>query len=289
MTDSIAPSVSEPGAGTGASVDPAPAQGPEMEGTSRLGWLVSDTLVMAKRSVLHYVRVPTVLFFALVQPIIFLLLFRYVFGNAIGAGIGVDYADYIVPGIILQTALFAATNTSVGLAADMGTGVIDRFRTLPMSRSALLTGRTLADLSRNVIVILLMIIVGYMIGFDFQNGPVAAVGAVGLALVFGWSFSWVGAAIGLSIRNSEAAQSANMLWMFPMMFTSSLFVPTRTLPSWLRAVADVNPITFGVDAVRALSLGGTGTAGKVTWAVVWCLALVVVFIPVSVHLYRRPE
>jgi len=273
----------------GSRTAPRTESGETPEAGSRLAWLVSDTLVMARRSMLHYVRVPTVLFFALVQPIIFLLLFRYVFGNAIGAGIGVDYADYIVPGIILQTALFAATNTAVGLAADMGTGVIDRFRTLPMSRSALLTGRTLADLSRNVVVILLMIVVGYLIGFDFQNGPWAAIGAVLLALLFGWSFSWVGAAIGLSIRNSEAAQSANMLWMFPLMFTSSLFVPTRTLPSWLRAVADVNPITFGVDAVRALSLGGANTAGKVTGALIWCLVLVVVFIPLSVHLYRRPE
>jgi len=260
---------------------------PLVEDAARWKWLLSDTLVMAKRSSLRLIRVPSVLIFALIQPVIFLLLFRYVFGNSLGAGTGVEYADYIVPGILLQTALFAASNTAVGLADDIGSGAIDRFRTLPMARSALLTGRTIADTGRNIVVITIMIAVGYLIGFDFQNGVASAVAAVGLALLFGWSFSWVGACIGLSIKNSEAAQSANMLWMFPLMFTSSLFVPTETLPSWLEAVADVNPVTFGVDAVRSLSLGGTDVQADVAGALVWCLGLCLVFIPLAAHIYRR--
>jgi len=244
---------------------------------------------MAWRSVQRYLRVPKVLFFALVQPVMFLLLFRYVFGNALGVGAGIDYADYIVPGILLQTSLFVASNTAVGLADDMGSGAIDRFRTLPMSRSALLTGRTLADLARNAIVITLLVGIGYLIGFNFQNGAVAAVGAVGLAMLFGWCFSWVGACVGLAIRDSEATQSASMMWMFPLMFTSSLFVPTTTLPLVLRKIANVNPVTYGVDAVRALSIGGTDVAHDVVGALIWCAALCVVFIPLTTWMYRRPS
>jgi ABC-2 type transport system permease protein/oleandomycin transport system permease protein len=217
----------------------------------------------------------------------FLLLFRYVFGNILGAGAEIDYANYIVPGILLQTSLFAASNTAVGLADDMGTGAIDRFRTLPMARSALLTGCTIADTIRNTIVIGLLIGIGYLIGFSFQSGPIDALGAIGIALLFGWCFSWVGACVGLAIRDSEAAQSANMMWMFPLMFTSSVFVPTRTLPVVLRVIADVNPVTFGVDAVRSLSIGGSDVRGDVIGVLAWCVALCVIFIPLATHMYRR--
>jgi ABC transporter DrrB family efflux protein len=249
-----------------------------------LRWAVSDTLVLTRRNLLRYVRVPALLAFSTIQPVMFVVLFRYVFGGAIPTG--VDYADYLIPGIMIQTVLFGSTQTGVGLAADMAEGVVDRFRSLPMARSAVLTGRTLADTARNLFTLGLITVVGYLIGFDFQAGLPAALGALAVALLVGFAFSWVAASIGMLIRNPEAVQAAGFIWIFPLMFASSLFVPTDTMPGWLQAFADVNPISHAVDATRALSLGGA-TSGPLLATLAWTAGILVVAVPLAVGRYRR--
>lgn len=254
-----------------------------------LGWAVSDTLTMAGRNLLRYVRVPQLLVGATLQPIIFVALFAYVFGGAIGRAVeapNVSYIDYLLPGIFAQTVIFGAVQTGVGLAQDLQNGVVDRFRSLPMARSAVLAGRTLSDSVRNLFVVGLMIGVGYLVGFRFQNGPLAALGAVALVVLFGLAFSWISATVGLLIGDSEAAQSLGFVWVFPLVFASSVFVPVETMPSWLQAFTRVNPITAVVDATRSLVLGAP-SGGAVWPALAWIVGIVAVFAPLAVWRYRR--
>lgn len=257
---------------------------------SEFGWAISDSLVMARRSLVRYVRVPTLLVGVTLQPLMFVLLFAFVFGGAIGGAIpapNVDYIDYLLPGIFVQTVIFGATQTGVGLADDLQKGVVDRFRSLPMSRSAVLFGRTLSDTVRNLFVVLLMIGLGYLIGFRFQGGLLAALGAIGLVLLFGFAFSWISATIGLLIRDTESVQSIGLIWVFPLVFASSVFVPVDSMPGWLAVFSqNINPITYIVDAIRSLVLGGAIEA-PVWPALVWIAAIVAVFVPLSVRLYRR--
>jgi ABC-2 type transport system permease protein/oleandomycin transport system permease protein len=248
-------------------------------------WAVSDIYEMTRRNLIHNVRLPQLLVFATIQPVMFVLLFVYVFGGAINVP-GTNYVNYLLPGILVQTVVFGATQTGIGLAEDLSKGMIDRFRSLPMARSAVLAGRTLADTVRNIFVALLMVEVGYVVGFRFEGGLLAAVGALALAVLFGLAFSWISATIGLAVRDVETSQVAGFVWIFPLVFASSIFVPVQTMPDILQALAKVNPVSLVVDTVRALSL--TGTPGDSLWgALAWIAGLLLVFIPLAVNRYIR--
>lgn len=250
-------------------------------------WVVADALVLTRRNLLKYVRVPTLLMFSTIQPVMFVLLFNYVFGGAIGAATpGVDYLDFLMPGIFVQVSVFGSTNTGIGLAEDMSKGLIDRFRSLPMARSAVLAGRTTGDLVRNAFVVVLMTAVGMLIGFRFHAGLLKAVAALVLAALFGLAFSWISATIGLAVKDVEAAQAAGFVWVFPLVFASSAFVPVETMPGWLQAFADVNPITVTVDSIRAFVLGGP--IWTHLWkSAAWIAGILAVFVPLAVNRYRR--
>jgi len=244
-----------------------------------------DAVVIARRNLIGIARTPQLLVFATIQPILFVLLFRYVFGGAIAVP-GVSYVDYLIPGIIVQTVVFGATSTAVGLSEDMSKGIIDRFRSLPMSRSAVLGGRTIADLVRNVFVVLLMIAVGTAVGFRFHNGFLPAVAAVFVALLLGYCLSWVFAFIGLTVADPESAQLAGFLPIFPLVFASSVFTSIQSMPGWLQAFAKVQPITRAADTVRALTQGGP-VAANLIWTLLWSIAILAVFAPLAVRRYRH--
>lgn len=246
---------------------------------------VRDALIIAGRNLTVLRRLPQLLVFATVQPVLFVLMFRYVFGGAIVVP-GVSYVNYLMPGIFAQTVAFGAITTAVGLSEDLSTGLVDRFRTLPMARSAVLAGRTLADLVRNVGVVLLMVAMGYLVGFRVQTSAAALVFALLVLLLFGFALSWVFALIGLSVPNAESAQAAAFPLLFPLVFASSAFVPTATMPGPLRAFADHQPVTAAVDAVRALVLGGP-TTGPVLTSLAWSLGILAVAAPLAVRRYRR--
>ncbi len=249
---------------------------------------VTDAWIVSGRNLRHFVRQPDLLVFSTIQPIMFVLLFTYVFGGAISHSLphGVSYIDYLLPGILIQSVTFRASQTAVGLSDDLKLGVIDRFRSMPMARSAVLVGRTVADLVRNVLIIALMIIVGYIIGFRFQAGFAQAIGCVALVSAFGLALSWIFAFIALTVRSAEAAQTAGFVVLFPLVFASSVFVPTSTLPSWLQAIAKVSPVTLAANAARSLALV-PGTPLSLGGAIAWIAGLLAVFIPLSVWRYRR--
>jgi len=244
-----------------------------------------DAMVIARRNLIGIARTPQLLVFATIQPILFVLLFRYVFGGAIDVP-GVSYVDYLIPGIIVQTVVFGATSTAVGLSEDMSKGIIDRFRSLPMSRSAVLGGRTIADLARNGFVVLLMIAVGTAVGFRFHNGFLPAVAAVFVALLLGYCLSWVFAFIGLTVADPESAQLAGFLPIFPLVFASSVFTSIQSMPGWLQAFAKVQPITRAADTVRALTQGGP-VAANLIWTLLWSITILAVFAPLAVRRYRH--
>jgi ABC transporter DrrB family efflux protein len=263
-----------------AAAPPRAAAGPRMTPALALG----DIAAITWRNLLHIVRSPQLLAFASLQPVIFVLLFRYVFGGAIN--VPGSYINYLIPAIFVQTTLFGGNATAVGLAQDLREGIIDRFRSLPMARSAVLAGRTLADLARNVVTVALMVAVGTAVGFRFHAGPAAAVAALMWVLAFGYAFSWVFATIGLVTRNPEAAQFAAGLPLFLLVFASSAFVPVRTMPGWLQAFASVQPVSVTVDAVRALSEGGP-TLHWFWQSLAWTAGILLVFVPLAVRQYRR--
>ncbi|HEY4521421.1 MAG TPA: ABC transporter permease [Candidatus Paceibacterota bacterium] len=255
----------------------------------KLKWLLSDMLVLVERNLLKYARLPQLLIFSTIQPVMFLLLFTYVFGGAIKGSSG-SYINFLLPGILVQAAIFGAIQTGVGLAEDLSKGIIDRFKSLPMSRSAVLMGRTVADLIRNIFVVVLMFVVGYLIGFRLEGSVSDAMAAFAILLLFGFAFSWISAAIGMAVKNVETAQVAGFMWVFPLVFASSIFVPIETMPSWLQAFAGGSPVTITVDAVRALALGSATAAETARYsieALAWILFLLAVFIPLAVFLYRR--
>jgi ABC transporter DrrB family efflux protein len=250
-----------------------------------LAYTVSDTLVLAKRAVKRIPRAPDLALAFTVQPIMFLLLFVYVFGGAIRTP-GYDYVDYLMPGIVVQNAAFGGFVTALGLAEDLQKGLVDRFRSLPMSRSAVLTGRTLADVVTNTVALGLIIAVGLVIGFDFKTSATHVLAGIGLLLLFGYAFSWIFAFIGLTASSPEAAQSLGFIAIFPLTFASSAFVPIDSMPTWLAKFAEVNPFTTTVDAMRHLFVGAP--AGDDVWlAVVWTVGLIAIFAPLSVARYRR--
>jgi len=247
--------------------------------------LVSDTLVIAERNLIRLPRAPELLLAFTVQPIMFLLLFRYVFGGAINTG-GIPYVEFLIPGIIVQNIAFGGFVTGLGLNEDMHKGLIDRFRSLPMARPAVLAGRTLADVVTNALAVAILLVTGVIIGFVFHAPVLHIVGGIALLLVFGYAFSWVFAFVGLLVSTPEAANSVGFIFVFPLTFISSAFVPVATMPAVLRAFATVNPFTVTVDAMRELWIGVP--AGNDVWgAFVWAAVILVVFAPLAVARYRH--
>ena len=247
--------------------------------------LLSDTLVLARRNLLRIPRQPDLLLAFTIQPVMFVLLFVYVFGGAIRTP-GYDYVDFLMPGIITQSISFGGFVTAVGLSEDLRKGLIDRFRSLPMSRAAVLAGRTLSDVATNGLSLVLLVAVGMIAGFDFKTGPLEVAGGFVLMLLFGYAFSWFFAWIGLLVSSPEAANSVGFIAIFPLTFASSAFVPTDSMPQALRTFADVNPFTIVTNAMRALWVDAP--AGNAIWgAFAWTLGLIAVFAPLAVARYRR--
>jgi ABC-2 type transport system permease protein/oleandomycin transport system permease protein len=251
-----------------------------------LAAVLRDSQVMAVRQLRKTLRRPTYIVFSFIQPVIFILLFRYIFGGAIDTG-GVSYVNYLMPGIIVQTAVFGALVTGLGLTEDLKAGVVDRLRSLPMARSAVLLGRTAADLTMNVFTLVVMAAVGLLVGFR-PSQPAWQLGAAFLLVLgFSYVFSWISAWIGLSVRNPETAQSAGFIWVFPLTFASSAFVPTKTMPAAIRAFANVNPVSLAVDAVRGLTIGNPSPTAPALQTLAWLVGLLLVFVPLAVYAFRR--
>lgn len=251
----------------------------------RFIWTFTDSYIVMRRNLTQLFRQPQLLIFATIQPVMFLLLFTYVFGGAIRFSTGGDYISFLLPGVIIQTIIFASTNTTIGLNLDLSRGMIDRFRSLPMSRAAVLAGRTVADTVRGTVTITIMMIAGTVIGFRFEDLGSGLLGIL-LAIAFGHAFTWIGATIGLYVKDPEAAQVAGFIWMFPLTFASSIFVPTVTMPDWLRAFAENQPVSVVANAVRDL-MTGTVNPEEITIALLWIIGIFVVFMPLAVWQYAK--
>jgi ABC-2 type transport system permease protein/oleandomycin transport system permease protein len=265
---------------------PAVPAAPRTAGRHPLKWAVDDTLVVVWRNLKKMMRMPQLLVFATVQPIIFVLMFRYVFGGAIRVPGVEHYVDYLMPGIFAQTVTFGSLQTGIGLAEDLRTGLIERFRALPMARSAVLAGRTVADLVRNVFVVLLMIVMGLIVGWRLHTNFVALLAAIAVLLAFAFALTWVFAIVGLATGDPETAQAAAFPVLAPLVFASSSFVGVESMPGWLQAFAKHQPVSVTVDAVRDLTLGGA-TTHDVLLSLAWSIGIVVVFAPLAVRRYRR--
>src|SRR3954449_11290577 len=247
--------------------------------------LVSDTLVVAGRNITRIKRAPDLLTAFTIQPVMFLLLFVYVFGGAISTP-GYDYKDFLLPGIMVQNIAFGGFVTAIGLNEDLTKGLIDRFRSLPMARPAVLAGRTLSDVATNCLSIVVLLATGLIIGFSFHASALEIVAGIGLLILFGYAFSWVFALLGMLVSSPESANSVGFIAVFPLTFISSAFVPVASMPAGIRDFAEVNPFTVVVDALRHLWLGAP--AGNYVWgAVVWSLGLIAVFAPLAVARYKR--
>src|SRR5215468_3887315 len=261
----------------------------------RLCWAVSDSLVLTWRSVARIAREPETLMDVTVQPVMFVLLFAYVFGGAIGLPGGGSYHEYLIGGMFGMGIAGSAPGTAVALVADMKEGIIDRFRSLPMSRAAVLLGRTTADLLTQVIGGLVIAVAGLAVGWQIHTGPADALAAFGLALLFGYAFTWAGVCLGMVLRSVEAAQQLGFILFLPLTFISNAFVPTQGMPAWLRAVADWNPFSAVAAACRHLFGNPNPSALVQAWpmqhpelaVLLWSAVLLVVFAPLAVHLYRR--
>ena len=256
------------------------------QGAGRVAGAARDSLAVAARNLIAYRRVPQLLVFSTIQPVIFVLMFRYVFGGAIKLPGNTSYVDYLMPGIFVQTVVFGSLAAAIGLATDLKSGLLERFRSLPMARSAVLTGRTLADLVRNVFVVALMTGVGFAVGFHIHNGVLPFLGGTILVLLFGYTMAWVFATVGLAVGDPESAQAAAFPVLAPLVFASSAFVPVSSMPSWLQAFARHQPVSVTVSAVRDLVLGTPATSDLVQ-ALAWMIGIIVVFAPLAVLRYRR--
>ncbi|MEU8484930.1 ABC transporter permease [Streptomyces sp. NPDC048641] len=268
---------------------PRPAGGPVQS--------VRDSLVVAKRNLIRMTRIPEVVIFGLIQPIMFVVLFSYVFGGSMNIGGTTDpavYREFLMAGIFAQTVTFATAGAGAGIADDMHKGLIDRFRSLPMSRGAVLTGRTLADLVQTALTLLVLAIVAVLVGWRIHEGLPKALGAFGLLLLLGYAFTWIGALIGLSVRTPEAATSGGLVWLFPVTFISNAFVDSSQMTPWLRHIADWNPFSATVQACREL-FGNPGVSDSPAWpmqhavwaSLLWSVLIIVVFRTLSVRKYRN--
>lgn len=260
---------------------------------------VHDTLVMTERNLRRLKRIPQIVVFVFIQPIMFVLLFRYVFGGSIQVP-GLDYVQYLMPGIIVQSVTFSTIGTAIGIAEDLKAGIIDRFRSLRMAHSAVLAGRVVADTLVSIATLLVMLGVGYLVGFRITTSLGEALLAFIVIVGFTLSFAWIAATIGLALREPEAVQGAGFVWLFPVAFASSVFVVPATLPSWLVGFATQNPLSRVSDAVRSLTIGGypcgssietiefcTGATTNVVWSLVWTAGILLVFLPIVGRLWAR--
>jgi ABC-2 type transport system permease protein len=250
---------------------------------------VRDSMAITWRNLIGYRRVPQLLVFSTIQPVIFVVMFRYVFGGAIQVPGPIEYVDFLMPGVFVQTVVFGAIATAIGLATDMKSGLLERFRSLPMARSAVLAGRTTADLARNVFVVLLMLAVGFLVGFRIHTDVLGMIGGVLLLLGFGYAMCWIFATVGLAVGDPETAQAAAFPVLAPLVFASTLFVPADTMPGWLQAWANNQPVSVTAKAVRYLMLGDTplGRLDDVWAALAWIVGILIVFAPIAVRRYRR--
>jgi ABC transporter DrrB family efflux protein len=249
-------------------------------------WAVSDTLTITRRNLLVWMRVPAYIVFTVIQPVIFVLMFRYVFGGAIHVPVKGGYVNFLMPGIIAQTAAFATFGTAISLAQELKKGVIDRLKSMPMARSAVLAGRLVADTLRMLITVLIVVGVGYAVGFRFENGAFPAILMVAMGIFLGVSICMISAFTGLAIGDEESVQAFGLIWLFPLTFLSSAFVPIQSMPGWLQAFANNQPVTYVVDTMRALALGGPIEASL--WkSLVWLVGILVVFGPLAVRAYKR--
>jgi ABC transporter DrrB family efflux protein len=257
----------------------------------RLRWAVVDAVTITQRNLTVWRRVPAFLVFTVVQPVMFTLLFRFVFGGAIPVNVPGGYVNYLMPGVIGQTAAFASFATAIALAREIQKGVLDRFRSMPMARSAVLSGRLTADTVRMLVTILVIVAVGYAVGFRFENGVGPAIGMIALALLFGLTVCCVSAYIGLAIKDEEAVQAFGLIWVFPLTFISSAFVPISTMPGWLQAFAENQPVTIVIDTLRYLALGpvpGATSLQPHLWqSLAWLAGTLAIFGPLAVRAYRR--
>jgi len=262
---------------------------------SSLGTTVADGLTITRRNLTKVKRVPDLIVFATLSPIMFVLLFRYVFGSAIPIP-GIDYAEFLLPGILAQTIVFGSTITGASLADDLQKGLIDRFRSLPMSRSAVLIGRTVSDLGLNGISVVVMVITGLLVGWRVHSSPGEVVGGFLLLLLFSYAMSWVMATVGLLVRTPEVVQNASFIVIFPLTFIANTFVPTNNFPAFLKVIADWNPVSSVVQAARQL-FGNTAPILEtshawslqhpVVYTLIWAVVLLAVFVPLSVRIYQR--
>jgi ABC-2 type transport system permease protein/oleandomycin transport system permease protein len=263
----------------------ARAQASMVERRSKVAWAISDARTIAWRNLKAMSRTPQIIMFSTIQPIIFVLTFRYVFGGSITTP-GIPYVDFLMPGVFVQTVAFGAMNTGIGLSEDLHKGLIERFRSLPMARSAVLAGRSLADLVRNFFVVLMMILVGFLVGFRIHAGVVPFAASIVLLLLFSFGFSWIFALIGLGVPNAEAAQAASFPVLALLVFASTAFVPIDGMPGWLQTYNRIQPVSVIVKAERALSIGGD-SAVPVLHALLWIVALTAIFAPLAINRYRR--
>lgn len=284
---------------TTATDTPAARPVPQAADATRLAQGLRDSLVVAKRNLLRMMRIPEIVVYGLVQPVMFVVLFAYVFGGSItipGAGLDADaYREYLMGGIFAQTVTWTTASSSTGIADDMQKGIIDRFRSLPMARGAVLTGRTFADLIQIAVILVVLAVVAFLVGWRIHDGVLNALAAFALLLLLGYAFTWIGALIGLVVRSPEAATSGGLIWLFPLTFISVAFVPSENMPSWLQPVADWNPFSATVLAVRELfgNLPDGYTAPDV-WplqhpvlaSVLYSVAIIAVFRTLAVRRYK---
>jgi ABC transporter DrrB family efflux protein len=274
-------SAAAPAAAAGTPVAPS---GPSL--LTQAHWAVIDTLTITRRNLLVWMRVPAYIMFTVIQPVMFVLLFRYVFGGAIPVQVPGGYVEFLLPGIIGQTAAFATFGTAIALAQELQKGVIDRLRSMPMARSAVLAGRLVADTARMFITIVIVVGVGYAVGFRFRNGAGLAVAMIVLATVFGLAICCIAAYTGLAIGDEESVQAFGLIWLFPLTFLSSAFVPIPTMPGWLQAFANNQPVTYVINTMRAMALGGPIEASL--WkSIAWLAGIFIVFAPLAVRAYKR--
>ncbi|AUH40951.1 ABC transporter [Streptomyces sp. CMB-StM0423] len=273
---------------------PGPTASPSLGGVSQSA---RDSLVVAKRNLLRMSRIPEVVIFGLIQPIMFVVLFSYVFGGSMNVGGSTNsevYREFLMAGIFAQTVTFATAGAGAGIAEDMHKGLIDRFRSLPMARGAVLTGRTLADLVQTALTLVVLALVAALVGWRFHEGLLKALAAFGLLLLLGYAFTWVGALIGLSVRTPEAATSGGLVWLFPVTFVSNAFVDSTRMTPWLRHIADWNPFSATVQACREL-FGNPGVSQSDAWpmqhpvlaSLIYSVAIIALFRTLAVRKYRN--
>ncbi|MEM7094955.1 MAG: ABC transporter permease [Actinomycetota bacterium] len=248
------------------------------------GWRDASTEALRHLRILP--RNPELLGFAVIQPVMFVLLFSYVFGGAIEIPGFSDYDQFLMPGIFAQTMVFGSSFTAVGLADDLSKGLVDRLRSLPIARSAVLIGRTFSDIARNLLTFVIMLAVAFLLGFRFEGSLLGALGGTALMIGFSYSFSWIQAWVGLSVDSVEAANAASFVWMFPVTFVSSAFVDPSSMPDWLQPIADHNPFTRLANAARGL-YNGLDASTDIWWSVFWIAAITLVFATLSIRKFSR--